>query len=169
MAHQTVSLGRYGIAVLMAVTLAGCATPPAADPIAPVSTEADETAIRQVLADTQQRFNAGDLDAFMPVFASDAVIMAPSAPDVVGFEAIRTMYRDAFEQVAMQVNFSTDEIEVFGDLAYERGTYTLHVSDKASGEVIQEVENRHIHIFRRQADGSWKTWRMMVNVAEPTP
>lgn len=25
------------------------------------------------------------------------------------------------------------------------------------------VHNNHIHIFKRQADGQWKTWRMMTN------
>ncbi len=69
----------------------------------------------------------------------------------------------------MKVAFSTEEVEVFGDLAYERGTYTLQVLDKTDGQVTQEIENRHVHIFRRQADGSWKTWRMIVNEATPTP
>ena len=56
-----------------------------------------------------------------------------------------------------------------GDLAYEHGTYTLKMTDKASGKTLQDVKNKHIHIMKRQADGSWKTWRMMVSSAESAP
>ena len=160
-------MNRIGVCCIAVVTVAllGCTPPPATDSPAETSVEADLAAVREVLADTEQRFNSGDLDAFMPVFAPDAIILAPSTPDVVGFEAIRKMYGDAMAQVDMQVHFSTTEVQVFGDLAYERGAYTLQVSDKASGAVTQEIVNRHIHIFKRQPDGSWKTWRLMVNVS----
>jgi ketosteroid isomerase-like protein len=73
------------------------------------------------------------------------------------------------QTTAMNVHFSTEELAVAGDLAYEHGTYTLKLSDKASGKVLQEVKNKHVHIFKRQPDGSWKTWRMMTSSAEPPP
>ena len=37
-------------------------------------------------------------------------------------------------QVKLGARFNTEEIRVLGDLAYERGTYTLTVSDKATGQ-----------------------------------
>src|SRR5450631_1310723 len=36
---------------------------------------------------------------------------------------------------------------VANDLAYERGTYTLKIADKASGKVLQDVKNKHLHIL----------------------
>jgi uncharacterized protein (TIGR02246 family) len=129
---------------------------------------ADEAAIRQTLAKTVQRINQGDI-GFVDVFAKDAKIIAPSAPDIVGFDAIRSMYSGLMQTTAMNVHFSTEEVAVAGDLAYEHGTYTLKLSDKASGKVLQEVKNKHVHIFKRQPDGSWKTWRMMTSSAEPPP
>jgi ketosteroid isomerase-like protein len=33
----------------------------------------------------------------------------------------------------------------------------------------QAVMGRHIHIFRRQADGSWKGWRLMENSETSAP
>jgi ketosteroid isomerase-like protein len=77
------------------------------------------------------------------------------------------MYGGLMEKAAMNVHFSTAEVVIAGDLAYERGTYTLRVTDKASGLTLQDVKNKHVHIMRRQPDGSWKTWRMMVNSAGP--
>ena len=79
------------------------------------------------------------------------------------------MYSGLMEKTAMNVHFSTEEVAVAGDLAYEHGTYTLKLTDKASGQTLQDVKNKHVHIMKRQPDGSWKTWRMMVNSAEPPP
>jgi len=145
-------------------TLVGCAPAPAVA----TGTNADEAAIRQTLARVAQQINQGDL-GFVDVFAKDAVVIAPSAPDIVGFDAIRAMYAGLLEKAALEVHFSTEEIVVAGGLAYEHGTYTLKITDKASGKTLQDVKNKHVHILKRQADGSWKTWRMMVNAAEPAP
>lgn len=136
---------------------------------APRSTEGDEKAIRELLAHIQQSFNSGNLDEFMPVFADDAVMTSQGLPDVTGPAAIRAVYEGALAQLDMQVRFQTDELNVFGDLAYERGTYTIEMKDKATGQNLPEVHNRHIHIFKRQPDGQWRTWRMMTNSAAAAP
>jgi len=149
----------------LAVVLTACASTPAA-PTGPDQSKADDAAIRRTLAGIEQRINQGD-PGFVDVFAKDAVIIAPGAPDVVGFDAIQALYTGMMKQLSMTVHFSTEEVAVAGDLAYERGTYTLKLTDKASGKVVQDVKNKHLHIFKRQPDGAWKTWRMMVSSAEP--
>ena len=155
-------------ALIAALTLVGCATSPAVATSGTDQAKADESAVRRVLADTEQRINRGDV-GFVDVFARDAVIIAPGAPDIVGFDAIRSLYAGIMQQNSMTVHFSTEEIAVAGDLAYEHGTYTLRIADKKSGAVLQDVKNKHLHILKRQPDGAWKTWRMMVNSAEPAP
>jgi ketosteroid isomerase-like protein len=154
-------------AVALAVMLGGCTLYPAASIGGPEHVKAEETAIRRTIADLEHRINQGD-PGFVDIFAKDAVIIAPAVPDVVGFDAIRAMYSDMMKHVSMTVHFSTDEVAVAGDLGYERGTYTLKIVDKASGKVVQDVKNKHLHILKRQPDGTWKTWRMMVSSAEPT-
>lgn len=144
----------------MAIGLCGCASR--------ASTSADEAAVRQTIAGLEQRINQGDA-GFVNVFANDAVIIPPSSPDIVGLDAIRKMYTDVMKQDSMTVHFSTEEVAVSGDTAFERGTYTLRIADKATGRVLQDAKNKHVHIFKRQGDGTWKTWRMMVNSAEAAP
>jgi uncharacterized protein (TIGR02246 family) len=146
---------KWLLAAWIAIGLCGCASKPAAD----------EAAVRRTIADIEQKINLGDT-SFVNVFANDAVIIAPSAPDIVGLDAIRTMYTGLMKQDAMTVHFSTEEVQVSGDMAFERGTYTLRITDKATGHVLQDVKNKHVHIFKRQPDGTWKTWRMMVNSAD---
>ena len=163
---RTIQIGA-AILVMMA-GLAACSER-ASEPTSPAAAEADIAAIRAVLEHIEHTFQSGDLDAAMTVFTDDAVIMGQGAPDVVGTEAIRTMYAGMMNQFDIAADLSSDEIEVSGDHAYERGTYTLILTDKASGQIALDVENRYIHIFERQPDGAWKTWRMMVNSAEPAP
>lgn len=128
---------------------------------------ADDVAIRALLDEVERTFESGDLDAAMAVFADDAVIVAQGTPDIVGVRDIRAMYADMLRQFDIEADLTTEEIEIFGDTAYERGSYSLKLALKEGGQVVTDVVNRHIHILKRQPDGSWKTWRMMVNSAEP--
>jgi uncharacterized protein (TIGR02246 family) len=162
-------MNRSKLALLAAAAaaLTACAQP-VAENTKPDQTGKDEAAIRQLLDNLAQKINADDI-GFVDVFAKDAVIIAPSAPDVVGYDAIRAMYQGVMQQSSMAVHFSTAEIAVAGDLAYEHGTYTLRIVEKKTGKVLQDVRNKDLHIFKRQPDGAWKTWRMMVNSADPPP
>jgi uncharacterized protein (TIGR02246 family) len=149
--------------VLLFATLAACGnreSTTAAD-----TTQKEVEAIRALLTEIEQSFNGGQLDAFVTVFTNDAIISPQGSPDVVGAAAIRALYEGAMSQANLQVKFDTKEISVFGDLAYEGGTFTVKTADKNTGQSLGEVTSRHIHIFQRQADGRWKTWRMMTNSA----
>jgi ketosteroid isomerase-like protein len=158
--------GRCASVVAISVALGACLTGPLAREAKPDRAKTDEVTIRRMLAETERRINASD-PGFVEVFAKDAVIITPAAPDIIGFESIRTLYTETLKQTSMEVHFSTEEVAIAGDLAYERGTYTLKMSDRASGKVLQDVKNKHIHILRRQTNGHWKTWRMMVTSAVP--
>jgi uncharacterized protein (TIGR02246 family) len=150
------------------VALAAC-TQRSSETASPSATAADVAAIEALLAEIERTFEAGDLEAAMTVFADDAVIMGQGAPDVAGAEAIRAMYAGLLDQFAVSADLTSEEIEVAGDLAYERGTYTLTLTQKSDGQVLADLKNRYVHIFKRQPDGAWKEWRMMVNSAEPAP
>jgi uncharacterized protein (TIGR02246 family) len=150
------------------VVLAAC-TERAPEPGSSAAAAADVVAIRALLAEVERTFNTGDLEAAMAVFTDDAVIIGQGSPDIAGAQTIREMYAGMMEAFDIDAALTTEEIEVVGGLAYERGTYTLKLTDKASGQVVTDVENRHIHMLKRQPDGAWKTWRMMINSAEPPP
>jgi uncharacterized protein (TIGR02246 family) len=158
-----------GVAVSAALAALAACTQPSQESTSAGQAAADVAAIQALLVDIERTFEAGDLDAAMAVFADDAVIMGQGAPDVAGAEAIRAMYMGMLEQFAIAADLTSEEIEVAGDLAYERGTYTLKLTQKSDGRVVADLKNRYIHIFKRQPDGAWKEWRMMVNSAEAAP
>jgi uncharacterized protein (TIGR02246 family) len=160
------SIGRAAVIAAFLAALAACSER-APGPTSSAASEADVAAIGALVDRVERTFKAGDLEAAMTVFTDDAVIIAQGAPDMVGTDTIRAMYAGMMDQFDIDADLSTAEIQVVGDLAYERGTYTLKLTDKASGQVVMDVVNRHLHILKRQPDGTWKTWRMMVNSAEP--
>lgn len=166
--HQQLSRLTLTPAMFLCVSglLAAC-SPATESTTATPTAAADEREIREFLRHIEQVFDAGDLDAAADVFTDDAVISAQGTPDAMGKAAIREVYATAMAQVKLGARFNTEEIRSLGDLAYERGTYTLTVADKATGQVLSTAVNRHIHVLQRQPDGSWKTWRMMTN--SPTP
>jgi len=158
---------RRGIAatVLAALLLAGCG----GDKPVAVDKAADEAAIRQLLADVGRHFDAGDYEAMLALYTDDVVVTAPGTPDTIGKAAWRKGIETTLPQgVKMKLRFDTQEIEIGGDLAYERGTFVVEVLD-AAGAPQPVAGGRHIHMFKRQADGSWKGWRLMENSADPAP
>lgn len=131
-------------------------------------TAADEAAIRKVLDGIANSFNAGDYEGMLALYRDDVVVYPPNAPDVTGKQAWRDGLKTSLPPNAeMKLHFDTQELQIAGDLAYERGLYQISIKDKATGTVAPPLGGRHIHIFRREADGSWKGWRLMENSAEP--
>ena len=124
---------------------------------------ADEAAIRKSLGEIASTFNAGDYDGMFARYRDDVLVSAPGQPEIVGKAAWRAGLAQLPQNVSMQMRFDTVEVSVSGDLAYERGTFTMDMADKASGAKVGSVTNRHVHIFKREPDGRWLGWRLIEN------
>ena len=146
-------------AVAASVALAACSggSPPQHD------RAADEAEIHKLLDGIAGSFKTGDMEQVLAVYADDVLVLGIDQPDVAGKEAFRKVLAEQPKDVTISVRMDTKELDVVGDLAYERGTYTAEISSKATGELLQSVTNRHIHIFKRQPNGHWQAWRLMEN------
>ena len=129
---------------------------------------ADEAEIHKMLDSIAASFKTGNMDQVLAIYADDVLVLGIDQPDVAGKEAWRKVLADQPKDVTIDVRMDTKELEIAGDLAYERGTYTAQISSKATGALVQTVTNRHVHIFKRQPDGHWKAWRLMENATSPT-
>jgi uncharacterized protein (TIGR02246 family) len=161
-----VSIGRFRFALALAVT-AGCApTTPAPD------TSADEQAIQQVREQEANALSAGDVNALSNVYAPDIHMMPPNEPAVTGMDALRPWVQAMFDQFTASARYTSAELHVAGDYAIERYTADLSFTPKAGGEPMAETI-KGIHIYQRQADGSWKivqdVWNMDKPPASPPP
>jgi ketosteroid isomerase-like protein len=129
---------------------------------------ADEAAVRALLGGIVDDFNAGRIEAMLGRYQDDVVVSAPGAPDIAGKEAWRQALATSLPPgMPMKLRFDTAELEIAGDLAYERGTYAIEIGDPANTAQLMTIPGRHIHIFRRQPDGTWKGWRLFENSEDP--
>jgi uncharacterized protein (TIGR02246 family) len=158
---------RHAAVVVITLALAACKAPapPATDE---ARQQADPVSVRAFIDNVGETFNSGNLDAFMQVFTEDAIQFNQGFADVVGKAAIRKQYEDALAANDIKVAFHTQEVAVGGELAYEAGTYDIIIRPRSDPKAAPlTVTNRHVHVLKRQADGSWKTWRMMTNNTLP--
>lgn len=121
--------------------------------------EVDIAAINE-LGDRYTRYAmARDIDNFMTCFADDATRAEPGFPPIIGKDAIRERFKIIWEDLA-DINlarYGDNKLEVYGDVAYGFGTYTLS-STPADGGTTVHIDMNVLTILKRQGDGSWKIY-----------
>ena len=122
----------------------------------------DRKAIAAATAQFQAAECAGSVDKFRNFFADDLVMMGPNKPPVIGGDSVATLMREFHSAYAVQVEYNSQEIVVFGDWAFDRGTEQYTVTPKAGGEPIRKSGN-YLYLYQRQKDGSWKQSRVIWN------
>jgi len=117
--------------------------------------EADIKALGELEASAIKAWAAKDINGIMAQYASNAVLVVPGAPVTVGAEAIRGMLAEMLKDPAMSIILETAVTDVSGDLGYQRGSYTLQVTDPKTKKPITEKGSTLV-VSKKQADGSWK-------------
>ncbi len=184
---MTQVLLRIASVVVVMVVFAGCT--PAGEQPGPMtaettSTEADVDALNRVRETHDGAVNAGDLEAYLAVFAEDAVSMPPNEPPVVGKEAFRVWAQGLFGQFSFEETMSSEEVVVTGDWGFDRGTYTIRPTPKVAREPVEGTSieqpeigreldyaqtGKYLWILKRQPDGSCKIARDMWSSNHPPP
>ena len=83
--------------------------------------------------------------------------MPPDAPAVFGKEQILVVNESKFEPFNINMAIKKDEVQINGDLAFSRGTYTASLTPKAGGETINLI-GKYLTILKKQTDGSWRIY-----------
>jgi ketosteroid isomerase-like protein len=127
--------------------------------------EADRTAIRQAQAKDLELTRAQDWKGDMALYTEDAIQLPPNQAAVQSKAAIQA-WVEAFPPISNYQEQSL-EVEGQGDLAYDRGTYSMTVTPPGAAPI--EDRGKYLGIWRKQADGSWKISRSMFNSDLPLP
>ena len=154
-------------AILM---FSGCQTAPAPAPKTDVA--ADVKAIKALSEQYFAAFNSSDAADIAATYADDAIEMPPNQVAIEGKNAIQAGYEAYFKNYAdnsstVAMTPSPSEIQVPGDWAYVRGTYTGTVTRK--GGKPMEGSGKYLQVCKRQADDSWKFYRFIWNSNAPPP
>ena len=92
--------------------------------------------------------------------------MPQHIPAVVDREAIRKAYTNVLNVIALDIEFSIDEIEIAGDLAWARTRSEGTVKILKSGETHPEG-NQELFILKRDRGQEWKIWRYIFTTTNP--
>ena len=136
-------------------TITSCAQPVEEPVEEAATTKADVEAIERLVKQYEDAVNAADVEAWLKVLTDNAIWMRPGNTSLNGKDALRPWGQEAFDYANLVYAFSTEQIEVAGDWAFLRGSGTVEVTPKDSGQT-RHSSYKYIWIMRQQADGSWK-------------
>lgn len=124
--------------------------------------DTDRRAVENVFAELERANNAGDVDAWMALFADDPVYMAPRTPTVTTREGLRRMARRGFSVHRTDIAIEPEEVRIRGDWAFARAVVTGRVV-VSEGDAAVRIENRELAVLRRRPGSGWKLARLMIN------
>jgi ketosteroid isomerase-like protein len=143
--------------------VAGCARTPSPEP---VDASADVAAIDAVREAEMAMINSGSADGVAEVYAANVAMMPPNEPTVNGMDALRTWWTELASQVTMTGRYTSSEVTVSGDWAFDRYTAELTATPRAGGESVTETI-KGVHVLQRGADGSWRVVQDVWNSDAP--
>lgn len=151
----------FWLLALLVLTVSACSQPPGTG-----GSEADISAIRSIVDQFDEAFNAGDYEALAQLYHEDAIRMPADAPAQVGQSAIREWFRAEVEHAEGEIDNVVRDAQVMGDWGYCWGdaTGTLTARDGSGTRVI---DSKWMSVSRRTADGSWKVYRDIYNGNDP--
>jgi ketosteroid isomerase-like protein len=100
------------------------------------------------------------LEASTALYAPDAVFIQPDGARVKGSAAIRRLYEKVTSTFDSSLNFSSERVEISGDLAYDSGRYTETLVMRATHKSILN-KGSYLTIYRKGKDGNWKIVEQM--------
>jgi uncharacterized protein (TIGR02246 family) len=153
--------------LLCSMVLAACGGTAQAPQTA--TTSADTTSINDVRSKYQAAFNSGDAAGMAALFADNAVSLPDHHVALEGRAAIQQDFQDQFAQVTGNMQIMPVDTEINGETAYERGTYTMTITPKATGGAPMKETGKYIVILKKQPNGSWLLQNDINNTNVPPP
>ena len=124
----------------------------------------DVGAILQIAQDFSEAYRAGDAKRVASFYSPNVIYMAQGMPNHEGKDLIEQLYKDLFSKYGGTVAVHIDEVEVFGDMAFDRASFTVTLTAKDGGKVT-ETKGRLLEVLRKE-DGKWKSFRVMANTEQ---
>jgi ketosteroid isomerase-like protein len=149
-------------AAIIAATLAACETPRVKRP----SAAQDAAAITEFNKRYLKAINDGDSATLASLTLPEHIMIAPGRPPLVGKEANDAANARVAQTFKIEETWSPVETFISGDLAYQRGTFTVAATPKAGG-TTRNTRGTFLRIYKRQPNGEWRMVRDMFNSDQP--
>lgn len=109
--------------------------------------------------------NMGDASVIEKHCTDDVVVMPPGQPPAVGKEVAKRGMEELFEAVDLEIEYTSEEIVVDGDIAMNRLSARETHIPKDGGDAIEHTADS-LWIYRRSPDGEWKQSHAIWNYRE---
>lgn len=127
---------------------------------------ADLQVLKELLASENSAFRRKDADSYAALFTDDCVVTTPDGLRIRGHAAVRALLENLPEQFAASGDHAeSDALVVVGDRAWE--LHAVSVAGSTSGGQSAPRRYRGMHIYRRQADGTWRIAQDVWNATIP--
>lgn len=156
--------------VMLVLTLAQASSLWAQEKAAPKGSDAAlRAAIESVNARFANAMKAGDATALAGLYTDDALLMAPTTPQLQGRAAIANVFGEWFTQMKItDFALTAGDVIPAGDYAVETGAYSMTMQLKGEAAPVTD-KGKYIVVWKRGADGSWKLHRDVWNSDLPVP
>ncbi len=136
---------------------------------APDTRAADEQAIRAALTQAWEAVTAKNVDKFISVCADDDIMFPANAPMAKRKQGVREYMSQLVATPGFAASRRPPQIEVSrgGDLAYTWDTAEVTMNDPKGKPVTQPM--KHVVVWKKQADGTWKIVADIWNFDQPPP
>jgi ketosteroid isomerase-like protein len=94
------------------------------------------------------------IDASVAAYAPDAEFLQPDGSRVRGAAALRKLYETITTTYNSDLTFESQRVESSGSLAYDSGTYSETLIDRASGKP-QISKGSYLTVYRRNPGRGW--------------
>lgn len=127
--------------------------------------QAQASRISVIRQETEDAENLGSALKMSEHFSPDIVMMSPNMPSVIGAGNVTDAMRDFFNTFDFEIYYSSEEIVVFGDWAFDRGTYRHKIGPKGSSKLAEET-GKYIWLYSLDPESNWKQARIMWNSSD---
>ena len=141
-------------AAAVLLSLVACAPPP--EPTLEIDMEAEKAALTEAAMRYNEGGNSMDVDAIASLYASDALVMGNNMETKEGTAGVREFLTAFKETPGFEVSFGIPTVVVSkgADMGYTLADIELSF-DGPDGKPVSSRE-RDFHLWKKQADGSWK-------------
>ena len=117
--------------------------------------------IESILKTFTESLNGGDAAAVAAHYTDDAALLPPNAVRIDGRAGIQGAWQALVDADVRDVTLTTQEVDVFGDVANEVGTIRGTAPDEKVGRA--PWAGKYVAVWKRAADGTWRMHRDIWN------
>jgi ketosteroid isomerase-like protein len=122
-----------------------------------VDTKAEGEKIMQASREWSKTAASRNVDEIVKYWTDDAIVYSAGEPEHDGKDAIRKMVETAMKDPGFQISWEPKKVDVAesGDLGYLLEEVKMEMKDSTGNAQVMHFNG--ITIWKKQADGSWKT------------